>query len=306
LEYLTFQSSGPALAPTARPNAVAQLTNNKEFIKEEATAWIAAQQATQSTQNLVPNAYNLILNNKEFIKDETVAWIDSQIAALNPPFDNVITYVPLKCKRDIGYVIDSILKDMRYGGNEWTIHTVKYYWLNDEAQLDGDRQPEVLTYEFIKGLINDYILPKVIYPSLQELSVQSIVGGTAEGSAENTVTTLLDIVKDVIENGLTSVPAYANPTYPFGSYTYDIAKCKRDVGYLVDAYIADITGAGNAETIRTVRMYWRGGVAQVDGSRAAEVAVHTFLKSLINTNVIPRVAYTTQQKSCCGSTESNR
>ena len=293
--YLTFQSSGPALAPTARPNAVAQLTNNKEFIKEEATAWIAAQQITQSAQNLVPNAYNLILNNKEFIKDETVAWIDGQIAALNPPFDNVITYVPLKCKRDIGYVIDAILKDMRYGGNEWTIHTVKYYWLNGEAQLDGDRQAEVQTYEFIKGLINDYILPKVIYPSLQELSVQSIVGGTAEGSAENTVTALLDIVKDVIDNGLTAVPAYANPTYPFGSYTYDIAKCKRDVGYLVDAYIADITGAGNAETIRTVRMYWRGGVAQVDGSRAAEVAVHTFLKTLINTNVIPRVAYATQQ-----------
>jgi len=293
--YLTFQSSGPLSAPTARPNAITQLTNNKEFIKEEATAWITAQQATQSVLNLVPNAYNLILNNKEFIQDETVAWIDDQIAALNPPFDGVITYVPLKCKRDIGYIIDAILKDMRYGGNEWTIHTVKYYWLNDEAQLDGDRQPEVLTYEFIKGLINDYILPKVIYPSLQELSVQSIVGGTAEGSAENTVTTLLDIVKDVIDNGTSAIPAYANPTYPFGSYTYNTEKCKRDVGYLVDAYIADITGYGNAETIRTVRMYWRGGVAQVDGSRAAEVAVHTFLKSLINTNVIPRVAYATQQ-----------
>ncbi len=293
--YLTFQSSGPVSAPTARPNAIAQLTNNKEFIKEEAAAWIAAQQVTQSAQNLVPNAYNLILNNKEFIKDETVAWIDSQIAALNPPFDNVITYVPLKCKRDIGYIIDAILRDMRYGGNEQTIHTVKYYWLNGEAQLDGDRQPEVLTYEFVKGLINDYILPKVIYPSIQELSVQSIVGGTAEGSAENTVTTLLDIVKDVIENGLTAIPAYANPTYPFGYYTYDVVKCKRDVGYLVDAYIADITGAGNAETIRIVRMYWRGGVAQVDGSRAAEVAVHTFLKSLINTNIIPRVAYSSQQ-----------
>ncbi len=295
IRYPTFQNSGTVSAPTARPNAVTQLTNNKEFIKEEAAAWIAAQQVTQSVQNLVPNAYNLILNNKEFIKDETVAWIDSQIAALNPPFDNVITYVPLKCKRDIGYIIDAILRDMRYGGNEQTIHTVKYYWLNGEAQLDGDRQPEVLTYEFVKGLINDYILPKVIYPSLQELSVQSIVGGTAEGSAENTVTTLLDVVKDVIENGLTAIPAYANPTYPFGYYTYDVVKCKRDVGYLVDAYIADITGAGNAETIRTVRMYWRGGEPQVDGSRAAEVAVHTFLKSLINTNVIPRVAYTSQQ-----------
>ena len=293
--YLTFQSSGPLSAPVARPNAITQLTNNKEFIKEEATAWITEQQATQSVLNLVPNAYNLILNNKEFIKDETVAWLDDQIANLNVPFDTVSTYVPLKLKSDIGDIVDAVLKDLRYGGNEWTINTVSAYFSAGAFLFTGSRAPEAIVYEFVKGLINDYILPKVIYPSLQELTVQSIVGGTAEGSAENTVTALIDIVKDVIADGLSAVPAYANPTYPFGSYTYNTAKCKRDVGYLVDAYIADITGYGNAETIRTVRMYWRGGVAQVDGSRAAEVAVHTFLKSLINTNVIPRVAYTTQQ-----------
>ena len=294
--YLTFQSGGPLSAPVARPNAVAQLTNNKEFIKEEASAYITAQQATQSVLNLVPNAHALILSNKEFIKDETEAWLDDQVTTLNPPFDSVSTYVPLKLKSDIGEFIDALLKDIRYGGNEWTINTVEDYFSAGVFLFTGSRAPEALVYEFVKGLINDYILPKVIYPSLQELSVQSIVGGTAEVSAENSVTALIDTIKDVIEDGLSAIPAYVNPTYPFGAlYTLNPEKCKRDIGYIVDAYIADITGYGNAETIRTVRMYWRSGVAQIDGSRAAEVAVHVFLKSLINTNVIPRVAYVTQQ-----------
>jgi len=297
--YLNYGYNTPSVAPTAYPNTIVQLTNNKNFIKEEAAAYVTNQIAAQTSQNLAPNAVTLLTNNKEFIKYETVAWINSQIAGNIAPFTsaNIVTYNQTKCLRDIGYVVDALIKDIRYGGNAETRRILKFYWLDGVAQIDGPRTPEVATYEFVKTLINNYVLIRTAYTSLQTTATQNISGSSAEAGVSTTVTTLLNATKAVIQNGLSSLPAIEPPTYPFGGYPYDSTtreKCKRDVGYLVDAWITDITGGGNAETIRIGRQYWLNGEEQLLYP-AQEAAVYDFLKTLINTNVIPRVAATPQQ-----------
>ena len=297
--YLNYGYNTPSVAPTAYPNTLTQLNNNKNFIKEEAAAYIAAQISTQTPLSLAPNAVTLLTNNKEFIKYETVAWINSQIAGNIAPFtsSNIVTYDQAKCLRDIGYVVDALIKDVRYGGNAETRRILKFYWLDGVAQIDGPRTPEVATYEFVKTLINNNVLTRTPYTSLQNTAAQNISGSSAEAGVSTTITTLLNAVKAVILNGLSSLPNIEIPTYPFGGYPYDTTtreKCKRDIGYLVDAFIADITGGGNAETIRIARQYWLNGEEQLVYP-AQEASVYDFLKTLINTNVIPRVAAVTFQ-----------
>src|SRR6056300_812622 len=88
--------------------------------------------------NLYPNAYSLLESNKEFIQKEATAWIQTQVDAGAPGFVGY-TYNQPKCERDVGYVIDAYLYDLKYGGNFKLRNTIKYYWDQDVAQVDGDR-----------------------------------------------------------------------------------------------------------------------------------------------------------------------
>ena len=159
-----------------------------------------------ATENLYPDAYSLLSANKSFIQKESTAWIADQVTAGAAGFVGY-TYNSEKCERDVGYNIDAYLKDLRYGGNESTRNTIKYYWDQDVAQIDGDRQPEIQTYGFIKSLINSYILPNVLYSASNTEVTQTIDSGkTAEAQAITNLDTLLDNTIDVITNGLSSMP----------------------------------------------------------------------------------------------------
>ena len=289
----------PAPASIVYPNAVNAISINKSFLKDEIAAWIAEQVAIESEYNLKPNAYSSLLLNKTFIGEEAVAWINIQIAGNIPPFvsPNIVTYDPsgTKCKRDIGYIVDAIAKDLRFGGNENLRKVLSMYWINGVAQIDGPRTPEVATYEFVKTLINNYILPQVTYTSAQTNVSQNLSGSSPEVGVTTTITSALDSAKSTIQTGLASLPTAVAPTYPWGAYTYNKEKCKRDAGYIIDAYIYDLSYGGNEKTRETVSLYWSGTTPQIDGSRIQEDLAHTQLRDIIKNYIIPSVTYETSQ-----------
>jgi hypothetical protein len=94
-------------------------------------------------------------------KNSIVNAKDSIIADIT--WDENYTYNQTKCERDVGYVIDAYLEGLQYGGNEKLRNTIKYYWDQDVAQVDGNRIPEIDTHNFIGDLINDYILKNVAF-----------------------------------------------------------------------------------------------------------------------------------------------
>ena len=59
------------------------------------------------------NARTLELRNKGFIQDETIEYL----SAVYPYFD----YNRLRCKRDVGLLIDAVLDDLVFGGNQRTV-----------------------------------------------------------------------------------------------------------------------------------------------------------------------------------------
>ena len=83
------------------------------------------------------------------------------------------------------------------------------YWINSTPQLDGDRQPEILTKNFIVSLINNYILPQTAYTTKQSPVVTTQYTNTGiayESGADTRITALMAIITDVIQNGLDNVP----------------------------------------------------------------------------------------------------
>ena len=159
------------------------------------------------SENLSPNGYSLISSNKDFIVEEATAFIQYNIDNNIAPFVGY-TYNLEKCKRDIKYVLDAYLQDIRYHGNSETRKVAGYYWEGDVPQVDGDRQPEVVTHEFIRDLITDYVLTNTAFTARQQAFAQVIdVSITAEANVSGEVDDLSSIITSVIANGLGSLPA---------------------------------------------------------------------------------------------------
>ena len=83
----------------------------------------------------------------------------------------------------------------------------------------------------------------------------------------------------------------------FEGYTYDEAKCRRDTGYNIDAWLHDLQYGGNEETSRIAGTYWEKDVAQVDGDRQAEIKSKEFTRDLIINHVFTNSAQTTPYQS---------
>ena len=283
---------GSSSSSNAYPNAYSLLLNNKNFIKKEASQFIANSIVADNLQNTYPNAITLLTNNKEFLKDEITAWIAAQVAGSIAPFVG-FTYDAEKCKRDVGYVIDAYIYDIRFGGNEQTIEVSKQYWLGGTAQIDGDRAPEIAAHTQLRTIINTNILPRVAYSSQQSpvTSTQNLTAPSGEAGTAARITTLSTILINAITSGLSTLPAISYSTYVFAGYVYDAEKCERDIGYVIDAYLNDIRYGGNIEIRFVSSRYWDGQIPQVDGDRQPEVVTHEWIRNLLNNYIFPQAVY---------------
>jgi hypothetical protein len=116
-----------------------------------------------------------------------------------------------KCFRDIGYVIEAYLNDLRYGGNARTRFIASKFWHGDIPQLGGDRKPEITAQTFIRDLINNTILPQAVYSPLQVNQPRIILSGvTYEPASTARITSLSTSFISVLTNGLTSLPTLVN------------------------------------------------------------------------------------------------
>jgi len=141
------------------------------------------------------------------LQDVYLEIIDNQediVTAITWPSN--YTYNAEKCTRDANYVLDAYLYDLRYGGNEQTLETVKYYWDEDVAQVDGTRLPEIDTHAFIGELLNDFILLNIEFPRLGTVPQSIDLSYTSENDAFTRITTLTNTTVAIIENGLASAP----------------------------------------------------------------------------------------------------
>jgi len=87
--------------------------------------------------NLYPKAVALLLANKAFLQAQVVAFINYNITNNIAPYVGY-TFASAKCTRDVGYFIDAVAHDLRYGGNVNSRQIAEYFWIDGEPMIRGD------------------------------------------------------------------------------------------------------------------------------------------------------------------------
>ena len=286
---------GISLLDNKYPNAYNLIKNNTAFIQEEANAWIANKVIVDSATNIFPTAVDLLENNLNYIKKETVAYITDQVVSATPGsiYENYSVDAGA-WETDVENNIVAITKDLKYGGNERSRYQQSIYWNDDVSLITGTREIEFDVYAWVEDLLINYIFTNTPYVSLQVQAAQVTSAQNAESSALAKTSNLLTSLRNVIRDGLVQLPTI---TYgaTFAEYTYNAAKCKRDIKYVIDAYLKDIRYGGNYETWGIASKYWVDEIPQIDGSRLPEIETHEFIRFLINNYILTNTAFTSLQ-----------
>ena len=249
---------------------------------------------TSSASTSLQNAATTVRGLKSSLQTTTIDFI-------NGHFGN-FQYSSAKCRRDLTNIIEDTSYDVALGTNYNGIFNGRAYNRPNNAYNLQEQRAETV------GAIRNA-------RDALKLSVTTD-GSSASGSsnAATRIDTAYNEIVDMINNGLSaenafSFPsptgvdqnrvdakdnlianrtfmmedtvAYVNNTY--GSLVYNEGKCKRDVGYIVDALCYDILYGGTQATTRIAESYFVDGETQVYGQETETVAAYNHLKSIVGT-----------------------
>ena len=202
---------------TDHPAPIHGLTVDKPW----ASIRYACEQVLAGSRNL--NAARLLELNRAFIQRETVEWIQYQVTNNITPFTTSFTFKDDRCERDIGYIIDAVIWDIRHGGNRKTREAALSY-VNDAPAVYtlGQETETVAAINYALGLMGNVLAqtePDVNYQVTNGDNSTAIVAQwtdasiAAETGIATTVTGLVEIVTDAITAGNdTDIPAEYFPS----------------------------------------------------------------------------------------------
>jgi hypothetical protein len=240
-------------------------------------------------------AVDYIQSEKLNIIQDTIDWIE---ANKTPGF----TYDDTKCRRDIGYVLDSVCMDMLRGGNRQSVQAGVYYFGYDTTStvLINEIPQTNAAYKFMKSLIDKVVQRITVtktYQSLVEQNTDPIGATVLESRA---ISNNIDLIRDIIRKGPAAAPErvplpltpntstnvsraydilsqnrefiveevveFVNATFiqPY-AFNYNESKCFRDVGLIVDSIATDIIRRSNTNSLEAGLSYWDGAVSVIEG-----------------------------------------
>ena len=235
------------------------------------------------TSTDIVTAIDLLEANANFIKDEVIARIDLD----NTEFE----YDRTKCRRDIGYIVDSISFDLQHGGNRQSVTSgVYYYGFNAADTAIDDQIPQTTAaYNYIRELVDKIIQGTAIPVTYQKKVPQVLLSAVGTPAEVSLVQAKIDNITNIIENGPDAAPtqepisavaststavvnsfsillanrafvqaevvAYIDAVFTDAT-NYDRAKCFRDTGAIVDAVGYDLIYGGNYNSVNTGNGYF--------------------------------------------------
>ena len=178
---------------------------------------IVPNQYPANTTVSVPNAANLIINNKAFIQAEVIAYVNQTYPGFFSNANNFIDVANAQatCSRDVGYILDSIVFDLKYGGNRQTVQSGVYYYNYNAntTQISNQIVKTGQAYDYIGSIIGN-IIQNVPITTRQTAITQNTSAASAATSTE-TANILNDI--SLINNIITNGPSVAGPKRPIGA-----------------------------------------------------------------------------------------
>jgi hypothetical protein len=272
-------------------------------------------------------AKDRLVANRNFMAAEINAWV----AQTYPSAD----HDPVKCSRDVKYAIDALAYDVLYGGNSATWDQARFFFYGFADGSPGidptHRLQTVAAYNRLQDVVAQVVSGSTVTRSNggTYLETQDTSGSNADGSTVTILENLIQLTEDVVAatnqtaaNAVLAGVVRAAPSVTwsdaglqtaktsidsnkasiidavngFANYVFDIDKCERDSGYVIDGLLHDLRYGGNEETRRVSSFYWEGNVPQIDGTRLAELESYYFLTDLINTHILTNVVDATPQQ----------
>ena len=203
------------------PNSLSQITSGTNADAGDATLLEGYVQITADVVNAVDQAAANVVLAGIAKTLPSITWATAGLQAAKAAIDSnksaIVTYAngllgytfdSDKCERDLNYVLDAYLFDLRYSGNEDTRRVASKYWVGDVPQIDGNRIAEVEAHSFLRDTINTYIFTNTAAPSFQSVVTQTIdLSKTPEANSLTRIVELSQIIIQVVEFGTTLLPA---------------------------------------------------------------------------------------------------
>ena len=229
-----------------------------------------------------------------FVLDETTPW----------PFD-LFVYDDEICSRDVGLIIDGLGYDIVFGSN---YHARKagltYRQANASVVIDDQLDLTVRAIEEAHALARTelssslYVNARAIVDQSENIITLIIRNGASSATgltlpnptgldqnlidAKTLILSNVEFLKD-------ATIAYLTSTYP--TLTFETAKCKRDIEYILYALCYDLTYGGNSQTRDAAYRYFNGvGEAIVNqlpvGQRTETAAGISRLKDIVKEVIV--------------------
>ena len=272
---------------------IADIINNGA---SAANALVYTDAGNPSSNNTI--AREELVNNRAFIISEMSSWFSINESAT---WTAIGVAGQATCERDIGYLIDALAYDAQYDTNIATLNVARSLFNNitgaaiqpaaqKTASANGYTQLGVIVEQIVQGSYGgqdatagdagatigqdmqdlcDEIAAVVTAGSLSGLVAESLPSiSWVDADIQTALTQLAWDKTSIVEETLQSI------TDEFSSFSYNHAKCSRDIGIIIDAMGYDMLFDANYQTLKAAYSYLRASASEVfdlnqkDASRA--------------------------------------
>jgi len=223
------------------------------------------------------DAYRFIQLNKDYIAARAYDDMITQYPSVSVPD-------PAKCKRDLGHFMDAVAIDTFRGGNVYSRKFISYYFDESGNLIYVNLQAAETRFAYEKA--KDYMLQAItnnlsgnytqvngsdagtVYSAYQDLTVTADQSPNDDyptpgintdntdpegcSDVQDAITTLWEIVDEAMISGTLS----ELPDEQVGTYSPGQDKCRRDIGYFVDALANDVSQGGNFNIVTFTKFYF--------------------------------------------------
>ena len=175
------------------------------------------------------NAYELLINNIPFIQEETILYLSSSWSEFE--------YNQETCKRDVGYIVSGAAHDLLYGGNEESVRSGIFYYQYPSDATTTQKDPTLTAIKYVRGLTENILKNKTFRDTNSDIdNGYDVLFNNKDFIREETI-------------------AYLSSSW--STFDYNEAKCRRDLGYIIDAVGTDLLYDGNERTLEAGNFYYK-------------------------------------------------
>jgi hypothetical protein len=151
------------------------------------------------------SARDLLLNNVAFIQAEVVAYLTAEYPS--------VSYSRTTCKRDVKFIVWSLVYDLLYGGNSQSVYAGLRYWYGTQRNIASTEvTATIAAVNYINTLAQSVIvngtLTTVYQQSVKQYRNETLQGGTI---AATSITNNIGAITTIINN-YQNAPGVVNPT----------------------------------------------------------------------------------------------